>query len=640
MAAPPPWPWPPESLLDALFEKAPIGLFVVDRELRYVRVNETTAAFNGLPAEAHIGRRMPELLPELAESVAPLVARILETGEPVAFVELCTDDPRVPGRKAWFLGSGYPVRVAGEIAGVGIVAAEITARKEMESALHESEVRFRQLAENIPAVFWLGEIDPPRAIYVSPAFEHIWGRSPESHYAEPLGFFEAVHPDDRGRLRRAQARMREETEFDVEFRILRPDGGVRWVHDRGFLVPGVPGRPRRAAGITTDITEHKYLEEQLRQAQKMESLGRLAGGMAHDFNNLMTAVLGHASFAATSLPEEHEARAELEEIRKAALRASELTRQLLAFARRQLVAPRVVDVNELMVSLDGLLRRLIGEDVELSSFLAGEPLCARIDPSQLEQVLVNLAVNARDAMPSGGRLVLVTAEASLPDERHPALPAGRYVRVSVSDTGHGIAPELFDHLFEPFFTTKEWGRGTGLGLATCYGIVRQCGGHIEVESAPGAGARFDVYLPRVEGPASAPAAAAEGRLPRGWETVLLVEDERSVRAVTSRILRAQGYRVIEAGDGVEALTLVARNPGPIHLLVADVVMPRMGGIELAERLRAVRPETRVLHVSGHVDRAAWEGPTPASGAVFLQKPFLPETLARKVREVLDGAPRP
>jgi PAS domain S-box-containing protein len=640
MAAPPPWPWPPESLLDALFEKAPIGLVVVDRELRYMQVNEAMAALNGLPAEAHIGRRMSELLPALAASVAPLVERILETGDPVPFVELCSDDPRAPGRKAWFLGSGYPVRVAGEIAGVGIVAIEITARKETERALHESETRFRQLSENIPAVFWLGEFDPPRAIYVSPAFERIWGRSPESHYAEPLKFFDAVHPEDRGRLRRGQARLREHGKFDVEFRIVHPDGSVRWVHDRGFLVPDVPGRPSRAAGITTDVTEQKHLEEQLRQAQKMESLGRLAGGMAHDFNNLMTAVLGHASFAATSLPETHEARAELEEIREAALRASELTRQLLAFARRQLVAPRVVDVNELVVSLDGLLRRLLGEDVELSTHLEGAPLCARIDPTQLEQVLVNLAVNARDAMPSGGRLVLVTADVVVHEERHPALPAGRYVRVSVSDTGHGIAPELFDHLFEPFFTTKEWGRGTGLGLATCYGIVRQCGGHIEVESAPEAGARFDVYLPRVEGPPTSATAVAEGRLPRGTETVLLVEDERSVRAVTLRILRGQGYHVIEAGDGVEALALAARHPGPIHLLVADVVMPRMGGIELADRLRALRPGTRVLHVSGHVDSAAWEGPTPASGAVFLQKPFLPETLARKVREVLDGDPRP
>jgi len=638
MAAPPPWPWPPESLLDALFEKAPIALYVVDRALRYLRVNETAAALNGLPVAAHIGRRMPELLPQLARAVAPLVAHILESGEPIAAREVCADDPRAPGRKAWFLGSGYPVQVAGQTAGVGIVAIDITARKEMESALRESELRFRQLAENVPAVFWLGEIDPPRAIYVSPGFERIFGRSPESHYADPTAFFEAVHPEDRGRLRRAQARLTNGG-WDLEFRIVHPDGSVRWVHDRAFPVRE-PGSPGRVAGITADVTAHKLLEEQLRQAQKMESLGRLAGGMAHDFNNLMTAVLGHVSFAAAALPEAHETRAELDEIREAALRASELTRQLLAFARRQLVAPRVVDVNELVVSLDGLLRRLLGEDVELSTLLEGAPLCVRIDPSQLEQVLVNLAVNARDAMPAGGRLVLVTADASLREGRHPALPAGRYVRVSVSDTGHGIAPELFEHLFEPFFTTKEAGRGTGLGLATCYGIVRQCGGHIEVESAPGAGARFDVYLPRVEGPPSAVPAAGEARLPRGTETVLLVEDERSVRAVTLRILRAQGYQVLEAGDGVEALALAERHPGPIHLLVADVVMPRMGGIELAQALRAVRPETRVLHVSGHVDRALFDGPAAAAGAVFLQKPFLPETLARKVREVLDAVPRP
>ena len=631
--------WPPESLLDALFEKAPVALYVVDRERRYVRVNETAAVLNGLPVAAHLGRRMEDLVPQVARAVDPLVARILETGEPIAALEVCTDDPRTPGQKAWFLGSGYPVHAGGEIVGVGIVAIDITARKRMEVALHDSETRFRQLAENIPAVFWLGEIDPPRALYVSPAFERVWGRSRESHHADPTGFFEAVHPEDRGRLRRAQARLPQEG-FDVEFRIVHPDGSVRWVHDRAFPVPEEPGSPRRVAGITTDVTEHKLLEEQLHQAQKMESLGRLAGGMAHDFNNLMTAVLGHVSFAASSLPAAHAARGELDEIREAALRASELTRQLLAFARRQLVAPRVVDVNALVVSLDGLLRRLIGEDVELSTQLESAPLCARIDPSQLEQVLVNLAVNARDAMPAGGRLVLVSADVSVHEARHPALPVGRYVRVSVSDTGHGIAPELLEHLFEPFFTTKESGRGTGLGLATCYGIVRQCGGQIEVESAPGEGARFHVYLPWVAGPPSVAAAPAEGRLPRGTETVLLVEDERPVRAVTLRILRAQGYFVIEAGDGVEALALAQCHSGPIHLLVTDVVMPRMGGIELAERLRALRPETRVLHVSGYVDRAIWDGPVRAAGAAFLQKPFLPETLVRKVREVLGGAPRP
>jgi len=640
MATSPSWPWSPESLLEAMFEKAPIGLWVVDRERRYLRVNETAAAFNGLSVAAHIGRRMADVLPHLAQAVDLLVERIFATGEPIPAREVCVESPQAPGTAVWFLGSGYPVRSpAGEVVAVGIVAVEISARKRAEQALRESEDRFRQLAENIPEVFWLGEMNPPRALYVSPAFERIWGRSRESHYADPMSALNAVHPEDLPKLRRAQAGL-PDTGYDLEYRVVLPDGSLRWVHDRAFPVPEEPGVRRRIAGLCSDVTEHKRLEDQLRQAQKMESLGRLAGGMAHDFNNLMTAVLGHASFASDALAEGHEARAEIAEIEHAARRATELTRQLLAFARVQLVSPRTVDVNDLVLGLDALLRRLIGEDVELVTVLETAPPCACADPRQLEQVLVNLAVNARDAMPDGGRLVLETAEVMLQGETKVPLPDGPYVRISVRDTGHGISEEVREHLFEPFFTTKAPGKGTGLGLATCYGIVRQCGGHIAVESAPGEGTCFEVYLPRVEGPPSEEPAAAEGALPRGSETVLLVEDEAPVRLVALRALRALGYRVIEASDGLDALARATDHQGPIHMLVTDVVMPRMGGIELGRRLRLLRPETRVLHVSGYVERSLWEGAGSEAGVAFLQKPFVPATLARKVREVLDDPVRP
>jgi two-component system cell cycle sensor histidine kinase/response regulator CckA len=635
----PRWPWSAESLIEAMFEKAPIGLCVVDRDRRYVRINETAAAMNGLPVEAHIGRRMEEILPQLAVAVDPLVALILATGDAITSSEVAADDPREPGRKVWYLGSGYPVKdAAGKVVGVGIVCVDITARKRMEEALRESETRFRQLADNIDSVFWLGQVDPPKAIYVSPAFERVWGISREAHYADPFAYFRSLHPEDREILQRAQAHAADQG-FDVEFRIIHSDGSIHWVHDRAFPVPAEPGVPRRVAGILTDVTEQKRLEEQLHQAQKMESLGRLAGGMAHDFNNLMTAVLGHASFAAETLAPDHEAREELAAIEQAALRASELTRQLLAFARLQHVAPRVVDVNELVASLEGLLRRLIGEDIALATRLAPEPVCALIDPIQLEQVLVNLAVNARDAMPQGGSLVLETACVTVKTEAHLPLPDGSYVRVAVRDTGHGIGEQVREHLFEPFFTTKQPGKGTGLGLATCYGIVQQCGGHITVESAPDEGARFDVYLPRVEAAAPAVAKAPAGPLPTGEETVLLVEDEGPVRAVALRALRAQGYRVLEAADGDDALEVARAHGDAIDLLVADVVMPRMGGIELARRLRAERPKLRVLHVSGYVEPALREGPAVVPGAAFLHKPFLPETLARKVRELLDAPER-
>jgi PAS domain S-box-containing protein len=623
-----------------MFEKAPIVLCVVDRDRRYMRINEAGAAANGLPVEAHIGRLMRDVVPEVARTVEPLVEQVLATGQPIASIEVQTEDPRAPGDTIWFLGSGYPVHSeAGELVGVGIVAVDITARKRAEEAHRETESRFQQLADNIDAVFWLGQIDPPKALYVSPGFERIWGLSREAHYANPFAYLKSLPHEGREMLRRAQSRL-PDAGWDLEYRIVHADGTEHWLHDRAFPVPAEPGEPRRVAGILTDITEHRRLEEQLRQAQKMESLGRLAGGMAHDFNNLMTAVLGHVSFAADTLAAGHEAREELEAIEQAALRASELTRQLLAFARLQHVAPRVVDVNELVASLDGMLRRVIGEDVVLATQLSAEPACACIDPSQLEQVLVNLAVNARDAMPHGGRLSLETACVSVSADAHLPLGAGPYVRVAVSDTGHGIAEEVLQHLFEPFFTTKQQGKGTGLGLATCYGIVQQCGGHIAVESAPAAGARFDVYLPRVDAAPHEITTAETGPLPRGTETILLVEDEAPVRAVALRALRAQGYRVLEASDGAEALELAARHAAQIDLLVADVVMPRMGGIELARRLRAERPRLRVLHVSGYVEPALREEASVPPHSSFLHKPFPPETLVRKVREILDASNRP
>ena len=629
------WPWPAESLLDGMFEKAPIGLSVLDRDRRYVRINETAAAMNGLPVEAHIGRRMSEVLPRLAEVVDPLVERILATGHPISASELAVDDPRAQGRKVWYLASGYPVQSSQrEVVGVGLVCFDVTAWKRAEEALRESETRFRQLVDNLDSVFWLGEVGPTKAIYVSPAFERIWAMSREEHYRDPLAHLGRVHPDDLEIFRRAQGRL-PDAAFDLQFRVVHPGGAVRWLQARGVPIPEQPGAPRRIAGIATDVTEQKRLEGQLHQAQKMESLGRLAGGVAHDFNNLMTAVLGHAAFAIEPLPERHQSRKELLAIEQAALRASELTRQLLAFARLQHVAPRAVDVNDLVASLEGLLRRLIGEDIVLATHLAPEPACAHIDPIQLEQVLVNLAVNARDAMPQGGDLVLETSCVTVKTEEHIPLPEGPYVKVSVRDTGHGIGAAVREHLFEPFFTTKQPGEGTGLGLATCYGIVQQCAGHITVESAPDAGARFDVYLPRISARPVTARRPEPRSVPTGTETVLLVEDEGPVRAVALRALRAHGYRVLEAGDGDEGLAVAKAFSGKIDILVADVVMPRMGGIELARRLRAERPEIRVLHVSGHVDPALRERTAVVSGAAFLDKPFAPGTLARKVREVLD-----
>jgi nitrogen-specific signal transduction histidine kinase/ActR/RegA family two-component response regulator len=396
-------------------------------------------------------------------------------------------------------------------------------------------------------------------------------------------------------------------------------------------------------GVIRDTTEQKQLETQFRQAQKMEAVGRLAGGVAHDFNNLLTAILGFSEFAMRKLPPDSAfLRTDLEEIRNAAKRAATLTRQLLIFSRQQVTQPQRVDVNDLLRDLDKMLRRFIGEDIELVFVPAQELEAVMIDPGQLEQVVVNLVVNARDAMPTGGTLIIETGTAILDEEYarlHPEVTTGRYVMLTVSDTGTGMTEEVKSRLFEPFFTTKAAGKGTGLGLATCYGIVRQARGYIGVYSEPGQGTVFKVYLPCAEAaaPGQLPPVEKGGTLPRGTETVLLVEDDLSVRGMAVRVLQTQGYTVLEATDGEDALRLVQEyTGGRIRLVVTDVVMPRMSGRELVERLVTVYPGLKVLYMSGYTDDAIIRHGVLEEGTPFLQKPFTVTDLARRVREVMDA----
>ena len=394
--------------------------------------------------------------------------------------------------------------------------------------------------------------------------------------------------------------------------------------------------------VVRDLTAVRALEAQLRHAQKMEAVGRLAGGVAHDFNNLLTVITGRSQLLLLKLPPESPLRRDVELVEETAHRASALTRQLLAFSRKQMVQPRVVDLNEVVRGMETMLSRLIGEDVTLATRLDQTAGCVRADPAQLEQMIVNLAVNARDAMPLGGRLTLETGFVRLDEEfarEHVGLRPGPHVRLVVRDTGVGMDGLIKAHLFEPFFTTKGPGKGTGLGLATVYGIVTQCGGAVRVDSEPGQGAVFTIDLPRVDAPADVrgdpgiPAAA-----PHGSETVLLVEDEPEVRGLARDILHQQGYTVLEAADGDEALRVGRDHGGPIHLLVTDVVMPQMGGRELADHLKAGRQETKVLYVSGYTDDAILHQGVSETGMAFLPKPFTASALAHKVREVLDAAP--
>ena len=413
---------------------------------------------------------------------------------------------------------------------------------------------------------------------------------------------------------------------------------MRWIHDRGFPVRDDRGRVTLFTGVATDITGRKALEQQFQQAQKMEAVGRLAGGVAHDFNNLLTAIMGYGELMRAKILKDDPLYGHLENILTAGERAAALTQQLLTFSRQKIVHPQVIDLNRVVLDLEPMLRRLIGEDLELEVLMDQRPGAVKADPGQLGQIIMNLVVNARDAMSQGGRLTLKTAPVDFTvgcHSRFGLMPAGAYVSLVVQDTGAGMDEATQTHAFEPFFTTKEPGKGTGLGLSTVYGIVKQSGGYLDLESSPGAGSTFTIYLPRLEAIVAPP----QARIPitasfRGEETVLLVEDEEVLRGLLAKFLRLYGYTVLEARHGGEALLLCERHPGSIHVMVTDVVMPQMSGRELADRLTPLRPEMKVIYMSGYTEDTLVQHGVADLSMVFLQKPFKPIELARRVHAVL------
>jgi PAS domain S-box-containing protein len=507
---------------------------------------------------------------------------------------------------------------------------------EAQMALRESESSFRLLVESAPeAVFVHTE---QRFAYLNPAAVTLFGATvPEELLGQLVA--DRFHPDYAAA---GQERMRLLTEDRqaipvIEAKYLRLDGKVVDVEVSAvpFVYQGADG----ALAFVRDITEHKRLEAQFLQAQKMEIVGRLAGGVAHDFNNLLTAISGNAEFALEDLPAEHPARSDIQEIAKAADRAASLTRQLLAFSRRQIIELHVVSLNDLVLNLDRMLRRLIGEDIELVTLPAADLGLTKADPGQIEQSLVNLVINARDAMPNGGKLTIETANFAIDEafaQDYPGAVPGEYVMLVVSDTGAGMTAEVKAHLFEPFFTTKGVGKGTGLGLAMVFGIVKQHGGHIYVDSAVGHGTTIKIYLQRVDEPTGNPPQFDHiGQTPRGHETVLVVEDEPVVRGMAVRLLKELGYVILQASNGQEGLRVAAEHAGPIHLLLTDVVMPQMGGKELAERITAMRPGIGVLYMSGYAEDAIAHQGELDGDVAFLPKPFQIAVLGRKVREVLD-----
>jgi len=422
--------------------------------------------------------------------------------------------------------------------------------------------------------------------------------------------------------------------------VVNQAGNTRWLLTTKMPLRNPEGQIAGLIGLGRDITEYKHIEAQLLQSQKMESVGRLASGIAHDFNNLLTALTGYAELALDALPPNEPSRADLIEIRTVSKRAAGLTRQLLAFASKQIIEPRVLNLNDLLLEIDQLLRPLVSEDIERVMQLSPDLWGIQADAVQIEQVVVNMAINARDAMPNGGKLVIETANIELDHaytRGQTGVTTGDYVLLTISDTGTGMDAAVQAHLFEPFFTTKAQGRGTGLGLATSYGIIGQHGGHIRFQSEMGNGTTFYIYLPRAEVTADSPAPTATAlEVSAGTETILLVEDEPAVRALAARVLRAQGYHVLQAADGVEALRVAQEFIGPtIHLLLTDVVMPQMGGRALAERLGALLPGIKTLFISGYTDGAITHRSEVEPRIDLLQKPFSPTTLVQKVRAVLN-----
>ena len=526
--------------------------------------------------------------------------------------------------------------------GTVCVCRDLSQHQQAEKARADAETKYRMLVEHVNAITYIAEIGiNGKWYYISPQVENILGYTPEEWLALAPNWDQHIHPDDLPVVIAAEEQSKNGFPFQAEFRVRRKDGREVWLSDTAVIVQGSDSHPVME-GIMVDITERKALETQLQQSRKMEAVGRLAGGIAHDFNNLLTIISGYTELALSRPHLPSEAHADIERIENASGRAAALVRQLLAFSRKQVLQPKILDLNKIVLNLDSLLRRLMDERIEMVTRVKDDLGKVKADPAQVEQVIMNLVVNARDAMPEGGRLVVETCNADLDAlyaVDHVTVKPGRYVMLAVSDTGVGMDRQTVGHIFEPFFTTKESGRGTGLGLSTVYGIVKQSGGYIWVYSEPGKGSTFKVYLPRVdEVPEAVSAALAAPRPQRGTETILVVEDEEAVRELIQTVLTEKGYEVIPSLDPKHAEQIAARFSGDIHLLLTDVVMPGTSGRELAARISARRRDIRVLFMSGYTDNVITSGGMLEEGLAFLQKPFSPAALVQKVREVLSQTP--
>jgi two-component system, cell cycle sensor histidine kinase and response regulator CckA len=621
-----------------LFESAKDGILILDAASgEIVDVNPFLMGLTGYSRDEFLGLHLWEIgaFKDIAASKSRFAELLLHDYVRYEHLPLEARD----GRKVdvEFVSNVY------DVDGSKVVQCnirDITVRKRAED-----ELRMRDRAIQAVALGLL--ITDPRSpdnpiVYASPGFSRLTGYTAEESLGRNCRFLggKGTDPAATAKLRDA---VREGRACTVELLNYRKDGTSFWNLLAVSPVTDAEGTLTHFVGVQTDVTERRRLEAQFRQSQKMEAVGRLAGGVAHDFNNLLSVILSYAQIIGDDLKPNDPLRVDIEEISKAALRATELTRQLLMFSRQQVLETKALDLHRTVTSMARLLTRLLGADIEMTVLPATALWSIRADPGQIEQVVMNLAVNARDAMPQGGDLTIETVNVELDEDyarEHHDIQPGPYVMIAITDTGTGMDKETQSRMFEPFFTTKEKGKGTGLGLATVFGIVKQSGGHVWVYSEPGKGTTFKIYFPKIAGVADARASSRPGpNYALATGTILLVEDDEQVRVVAQNILRRAGYVVLVAPNGGEALLICEKHDAKIDLLLTDVVLPRMSGRQLAERLTPLRPEMKVLFMSGYTDDSVLQHGILESGVAYLQKPLTPAALNRKVHEVLHAAPR-
>jgi PAS domain S-box-containing protein len=615
-----------KSMIDTLIIVSPDGVIR--------NCNQAICSLLGYEEKELIGKSMESILGEVARGSGSILDEVSRKGlirnREVTYTT--ANGRAIP----MLLSASLMYGGAGDFEGVVCVAQDITIRKQAEENLARLGMAVEQAGEAVVIT------DPEGTIqYVNPSFERlsgyvrdeVLGKNPRilNSGKQSREFYRSMwNTLKQGKVWSGKlVNKNKEGNLFQEFAVISP-------------VRDASGRIVNYVGVKRDLTHEIEIEEQLRQSQKMEAIGKLAGGVAHDFNNLLTVITGYCELILSGLPKHGPWQHEIEGIKNAADRAAAVTRQLLAFSRKQVFQLRVVNMNSVVANLDGMLRRLIGEDIDLQAVLHDDLWNVRIDPAQIEQVIVNIAVNARDAMPEGGKLTVETANVLLDEtyvQTHLGVEPGPYVMIAITDTGCGMDESTRARIFEPFFTTKEVGKGTGLGLSTVYGIIKQSSGYIWAYSEPGRGTAFKIYLPRVlqgEPEHASAGRGPTGLAPGGAETILLAEDEGLVRELVIEILMQGGYTVLPARDGAEALRISEKHRGPIHLLITDVVMPRMNGRELARRMLSSRPEVKVIYISGYTENAIIHHGVLDPGMHFVQKPFRPSDLVRKVREVLDA----